>query len=58
MRPAAVILQRNRAIGDLDAELGADRRLFHQRDRAAMGQHQLAGDGEACLLYTSPSPRD
>jgi len=44
---AAVILQRNRAIRDFDAELGADRGLFHKRNGAAMGEHQFAGDRKA-----------
>ena len=34
---------------------GAEMWLFH---RGAPVELDLGGDGEACLLYTSPSPRD
>lgn len=47
VRPGAVIVQRNRAIRNFDAELGADRGLFHKGDGAAMRQHEFAGDGKA-----------
>ena len=52
--PAAIVFSVTRATGSAGAILGADTFVVHLID----DEHSDLAQSFACLLYTSPSPRD